>query len=379
MEQLIRDYPDFLLGEHQPPCLSLYQPTHLSHPENAQDPIRFRVLLKALEKSLRAKYPSHDIPALLQPFEALAKDRDFWNHTNLGLAVFGAPGLFRVYKLPRPVLERAVVDDSFHTKPLMRIVQSADSYQVLGLSRSSFSMYEGNRDTLYRLPPIEGVPYTANDQALAAPDSREGAHRAYGRRAAAHHGTDVKQDADDRDIRKFFRAVDRAVTEHFSGSSGQRLILAALPQHHRLFRSISRNQFLISEGIEANPEALSLETLRERAWELMLPHYLKRLAGFVEAFGAASSNGRGAESLDAIAAAAFAGKVETLLVEADRVIPGKLNFEPRNADSGKRLNHEVDDLLDDISEQVLRTGGEVIIVPTERMPTQTGAAAIYRF
>jgi hypothetical protein len=27
----------------------------------------------------------------------------------------------------------------------------------------------------------------------------------------------------------------------------------------------------------------------------------------------------------------------------------------------------------------LKTGGEVVIVPAERMPTQTGIAAIYRY
>ena len=36
---------------------------------------------------------------------------------------------------------------------------------------------------------------------------------------------------------------------------------------------------------------------------------------------------------------------------------------------------EVDDLLDDLGEQVLRTGGEVVMVPTERMATGTGAGA----
>jgi hypothetical protein len=39
----------------------------------------------------------------------------------------------------------------------------------------------------------------------------------------------------------------------------------------------------------------------------------------------------------------------------------------------------VDDLLDEVSEHALKTGGEVVIVPAERMPTDTGVAAIYRF
>jgi hypothetical protein len=39
----------------------------------------------------------------------------------------------------------------------------------------------------------------------------------------------------------------------------------------------------------------------------------------------------------------------------------------------------VDDLLDDLGERALKAGGEVVIVPAERMPTDTGVAAVYRF
>ena len=83
-----------LASVHQPPCLSLYQPTHRRHPENQQDPIRFRNLVKELEASLRQKYPAIETRLLLEPFEALAHDHDFWNHTLDGLAVLGGPGCF---------------------------------------------------------------------------------------------------------------------------------------------------------------------------------------------------------------------------------------------------------------------------------------------
>ncbi len=83
------------------PCLSLYQPTHRRHPDNQQDPIRFRHLVKALETSLRQQHAADAVKALLEPFEALAQDHDFWNHTLDGLAVLGAPGLFRVFLLQR--------------------------------------------------------------------------------------------------------------------------------------------------------------------------------------------------------------------------------------------------------------------------------------
>ncbi|HEX5513293.1 MAG TPA: hypothetical protein VFY81_02780, partial [Gammaproteobacteria bacterium] len=134
MHVLADDFTTGTFRAPEPPCLSLYQPTHRSHPEKAQDPIRFRNLVKSMEESLRQKYPKRDIESLLQPFYTLADDSVFWNTTQEGLAVLASPDIFRVYKLQRPVAELAVVADSFHIKPLLRIVQSADRYQILGLS-----------------------------------------------------------------------------------------------------------------------------------------------------------------------------------------------------------------------------------------------------
>lgn len=39
----------------------------------------------------------------------------------------------------------------------------------------------------------------------------------------------------------------------------------------------------------------------------------------------------------------------------------------------------VGDMLDDLAEAVLRTGGDVVVVPTERMPSDTGLAASFRY
>ena len=52
MHSLTQDYPGVLLSEQEAPCLSIYQPTHRQHPENVQDPIRFRNLVKSLKESL---------------------------------------------------------------------------------------------------------------------------------------------------------------------------------------------------------------------------------------------------------------------------------------------------------------------------------------
>jgi hypothetical protein len=381
MDFVLKDYPIELLAARGSPCLSLYQPTHRQFPDNRQDPIRFRNLLKQLSDSLQQKYPQQSGEPLLAPFEALAEDRKFWNCTWDGLAVLSAPDFFRVFRLQRPVPELAVVADSFHTKPLLRIVQSADRYQVLALSRSEIKLYEGNRDALDLAELASGVPRTLEEalgEELTESHLTFSSHRG-GAGGEIFHGHGSKKDEVDLDAERFFRAIDRAILEHHSRPSGLPLILAALPEHHGLFRRITHNPFLLPEGIDVHPDAIAIDELRERAWRSVEPYYLARLAKLVDEFQEARSKGVGTDDLQQIAEAATQGRVATVLIDADRVVPGRIDQETGHAEF-RGLDHpDVDDLLDDLGEMVLGKGGDVVIVPADRMPTQIGAAAIYRF
>ena len=382
MHSLVNDYAAGLLDAHENPCLSLYQPTHRCHPENQQDPIRFRNLVKSMEQSLRQKCTARAVEALLDPFLALADDRDFWNHTLDGLAVLAAPGLFRVYLLQRLVPELVVVADTFHIKPLMRILQSADRYQVLGLNRREIKLYEGNRDVLDEIELAQGVPRTITDalgEELTEPHLTVAS---YGKGAGGppmRHGHGSKKDEVDIDSERFFRAVDRAILEHHSRLSGLPLILAALPQYHNLFRRVSQNPFLMADGIGIHPDALPGDALRDHAWRVVEPQYLARLAGLVEEFGRAKSKGLGSDELAPVAEAAVTGRVATLLIEAEGRVPGRIDYTSGRIEFRDLAHPEVDDLLDDVGELVVNKGGQVVIVPADRMPTRTGIAAIYRF
>ena len=382
MNLLANDYPDVILGKREAPCLSLYQPTHRQHPENLQDPIRFRNLIKQLAQSLQRKYPDRAIEPLLAPLHALADDTQFWNHTLDGLAVLAAPGFFRAYRLQRPVPELAVVADSFHAKPLLRIVQSADRYHVLGLNRHTVRLFEGNRDSLDEISLAPEVPRTLDD-ALQRDIERERAIRTHGQiepgKMGRHGASDIKQDAVRADTERFFRAVDRSVLEYHSRPTGLPLLLAALPEHHHLFREVSRNPNLLPVSLDINPDDLTLDELCKRAWAKVQPYYLERLAGLVDRFHAAMPREHATDDLADAAHAVVAGRIATLLLDAERQVPGRMDAASGEITLGKLDEPDTDDLLDDLGERVLATGGEVVMVPTERMPTRSGLAAIYRF
>jgi hypothetical protein len=265
---------------------------------------------------------------------------------------------------------------------LRRFLQSVDCYQILCLSSDKIRLFEGNRDVLDEIDVAAGVPRTLTE---ALGDERTEPHltvASYGGvgqgSTPMHHGQGGKKDEVEIDADRFFRAIDRAVLEHHSKPSGLPLILAALPEHHARFRQVSHNPFLMAEGITINPEALSIDQLRERAWQVVAPQYQARLTTLADEFAAAKPKGLGSDDLAQVAQAASAGRVATLLIEADRQIAGRLD----GATGGIELDHlshpRVDDLLDDLGELVEKMGGKVQVIPADQIPTQTGLAAIYR-
>jgi hypothetical protein len=153
----------------------------------------------------------------------------------------------------------------------------------------------------------------------------------------------VKEEATDHETERFFRAVDRAVMDHHSQPSGLPLLLAALPEHHHLFRAVSRNPLLAPVAIDIHPDDLSLDALRERAWRLVEPNYLERLRHLVEAYGTATSKGLGTDDIPQAAKAAMAGRIATLLIEADRQIPGAMNDATGAITLDELADPEVDD------------------------------------
>lgn len=103
------------------------------------------------------------------------------------------------------------------------------------------------------------------------------------------------------------------------------------------------------------------------------------MEGLLNQFGTSHGKGLASDQLEEIGQAAAQGRVATLLVEAERQIPGCVDKTEGKATPATSEAATTPDLLDELTIWTLEQGGEVVVVPVERMPTQSGAAAIYRF
>jgi len=140
---------------------------------------------------------------------------------------------------------------------------------------------------------------------------------------------------------------------------------------------VSHNPYLLAEGIQMGVNLLGREALRDEAWRVMEPRYHARLRELLDAYGAASGRGLATDDLTHALEFASDGRVGTLLLEAERRIPGYADGRmPRLVDPGEP---GTGDILDDLAERVLKTGGQVIVAPRGSMPSATGLAAVFRY
>jgi hypothetical protein len=384
MELLTKELLQELLAVDQGPFLSLYMPAGRTHPENLKNPIRFKNLVSELEESLLQKYSVNEIKEYLEPMEALINDNDVWNYTKDGVAVFSAKGMFKVVELHKSVEELAMVADSFHTKPLWQYLQSLDQFHLLGLTLHDIKLFEGNRHSLTEVELTSDTPKTITEALGDELTDKHSTTASYGgtggESTAMHHGHGGKKEETEKDAERYFRVVADAIYEHYSKPTEWPLILAALPEHHNLFQKVNKNPLLLSNGIAINPSSVSSDQLAKMAWNIMEPEYNLKLDSLVDRFEQARANGKGSDDYKEVAVAAVEGRVDTLIVEADLIIPVRItNLVTGNTQKKKLKNPRVDDLLDDMGELVLKMGGQVMVLPTEKMPSDKGLAAIFRY
>lgn len=379
--EIVTIFPhELLTEEHNDSCISLYQPTYRQVPGNEQNSIRFKNLVHQIELSLKETASKQEVEERMQPFKEIAESREFWRFTKDGLAVFASADRCIVYILQRSVKEFSVVANSFHIKPLIRVYQSADRYHLLGINRKQFAMFEGTR---YQVEKIDMDPSILNTfKDAIGEDFDDKIVQATGsgpNNEVKMHGQGSKKDIIQKETKKFFRVADNEVMTHFSQPMQLPVFLVALDENHALFQQVSKNKHVRKQGIKADYQSMSLKELQNTAWDILEPLYIEKTYDLVQEFENAKARNQASDDIAQIVRAASEGRIRRVLIEADKVYPGQVDKTTGELKEARLDHPEIDDVLDDITELVFQQNGEVVVIPNERMPSNTGAAATYRY
>jgi hypothetical protein len=378
--ELVHDFPHPMIFEKKYPCISIYMPKHVHANEMKQDRLQFRHLIKECESALNIKYDEETTKGYLKNLTDLEEEDDFWLTPAQGLGFFADSQRCIVYPLQSSVEPLAIVADSFHIKPLIKTFQFTQKVQILGIDAENFALFEGNR---YGIKPIKLA-----DDAPVTQEAAIGIHKAEsylsrgsygGANAGMYHGQGGRKDESERSIEKFFRFIDHYVLENYSKESKCPLILLALNEHHSVFRSVSDNPYLMKEGIKGDFESFDLKELSGKVNTLLEPLNIQKLQDKLDRYQAALSLSKGSDKIAEITKAALEGRIETLLIEENRIVKGQINPRNQQVDFKDPQTTLMDDVLDDLAQLVLKNRGEVYLIPKTIFESKYGIGAIYRY
>ena len=367
------------------PCVSIYIPTHQMGAETQQDPIRLKNQLAKAEEMLTANGTSAtDIADMLQPAAELVNNQDFWQHQNSGLALFINPGQFRYYKVPIEFEESTFTSDQFHMKPLLPLLANDGQFYILAASQNKVGLYQATRNSVQ---PVD-LGSTPLDLATALQyDDPEESIQGHSASRSSGKGSDGQivfsgqgsgKDSENTDILRFFQLVADGVHKVLAGQEVP-LAFMGVDFLFPLYKRANNYPHLMEEAVAYQPDQLSPEEIRDRAYKLVEPQFQADRKTASEQYGSLRNNNQATADLSMILDAAHNGQIDTLIVASNTQKWGSFDAKARQADFHDEQTANSRDLLDLAASKAMATDAKVYIVDREEVPDKADAAATLRY
>lgn len=382
METLTYEEVKTLAQQNQRPSVSIYQPTHRTAPDNQQNPIRFRNLLREAERMLaESGMKARDIEALLAPAAALIEQSLFWRHVYDGLALFIAPGDFHVYRLPFPVEEQVVIAPSYYLKPILAQFTNNGHYFILAFSQNEVRLLEGTRFGVGEINLPESVPGSLEEAIgeYEAPPTGIMARASGGGGAAVFYGGAGDEQRKIR-VGQFLNRLDASLRPIFLEQHAP-VVLAGVDYLMPIYRKESDYPHIMAEGVPGNPDLLRPEALHAEAWPIVAPYFSKATDAVFEQYQQLATTGQATDDLAEVVAAAWFGRVDKLVIAVDADVWGRFDPETGAVTHFQGRQDSADDLalLDFAAMQTIARGGVVYALPQDEMPTYSPVLAVLRY
>ncbi len=391
-----------LLDVNETPSVSIYMPIERQEMTNKALRLQLRAQVDEVEERLEATESVDDEEAkkVLEPLRAMLDERDLFDHSGDGLAIFVAPGLTARYFLPVRFEATTVVGSNFHTRPLLEHIAMPSDYWVLAIGEKEVSFWEGS-PTGVQAKEIEDLPKNLQEALMIEQEKgQDGLNYQTGSNytsggsttdsgggsrslpSPVYHGHGGGKEEHKAYLKRYFSEVSQGIRDYLGNAEGP-VILAAVDFCHPIFKDASRLRNLADEGIEGNVHYWNNKDIYEAAWPIAKRQMDQRLEKALEEWERAYGKGNGEQDLATVGRRVIESRVHRLLLDEEAELWGQFD---RTTGEIKRLSDDADeeekamavDVYDEIAETVVQLGGDVVVLPSERMPTKTGIGAILR-
>jgi hypothetical protein len=346
------------------PAVTIYSPTHRSYPDNQQDPVRVRNLVREAKKRLDQESGDGTVVrAISDTLDGLVEEIDF-EHSLDSVAIFAGDEVAEVHYLPFRLDAEVVIDETFATRNLLFALNRSPRYRVLVLSEKPTRLFEGSHDDL------EEVIGSGFPHANLGPDGT-------GPVKGTPHGHSAVRDERHRE---FFREVERRFSP-VQTADPLPLVLVGIGRNLAFFREVSKHGGQIVATLEGSHDKTPPHELGKKVWPLVLESILAQKNARLGELEQAVSAGKSASGLEQVWRAAKEGRGAVLLVEigyrqsADLMADG-VTLRPGTGHGGPEA---LDDAVDEVIETVYGMGGEVVFVEPGTLEKHQRIALVLRY
>lgn len=355
----------FLAG-CQGPCITIVVPAH--HP-GAQEGSR-KALVHALVRTA-GEHLTHgklvdkvQAAELLAPLEEIARELGA-EAGGAGFAIFRSPEYTARYYLPGGPAEKLVIAGHFSLTPFVADAYAPHDFFVLGLSTKRLRLFRYLNGECRELTLPAGVPPSldaagAFDKPDHALETRSASGPSTGTMRGVRVGTLSDREKFPEYLHHFFETVDRELKPTLDGKP---LLLMGVHEEVAAYRRVAKHAQVLAADCLGSIDLLTLPDVAARAAKAAREQHQLIGERVLAEYREMPDRARTLADVPAIARAAAESRVHRLCVRAGAEVAGPGG----------------EDLINAAVVETLRAGGEVFMLPQDKMAPADPLAAILRY
>jgi hypothetical protein len=363
------------LAAAKPPCITVAVQTG----GNAR--ARLENAIRQIEREVTARDPA--IPkSVFAPFhDSLAAIAEL--RPTGSLVILSSPDFHRKFETEAPVQEVVLVEDEFHLRSLLPLLNRKTEFYILALSQNHpriLHCTESESGEVAFTPdvPKDYLQSRETRQPDHTLDNRSSAGPSVGSMKGVLSGSSSDADNKDEYHLNYYKMIERGV-KHLLGETGIPLVVVAVEHELALYRSVNTYPATVEPGVHGAPDGLKGGEMHKRALELIQSQPTAPVKKELEHFEKFAGTGHASSHAQEIVKAAYEGRISHLFLQESAEYRG--NFDEMRQ---KVKRHDdgvapMRDLLNEAVVQTLRHGGDALVLPAKDMPNGAPICAIFRY
>lgn len=338
-------------------CVSIMVRTHRTHPDNQQDALALKNLLKEAETRLSAEYSADVAAGRMAKLNRLASQVDHQKNLE-GLVLFANADVAQFHQLPVDVQSRVVIDETFATRDLVRAKHEQANFYALVVSRRNARLIKAHSE---HVDAEVGEPFPIENESLFSTNKHQ---------LTMAKGTDQLHE-------EFFSQVDKVVQNAVKEDPAP-VILCTEERNRDHYLKVSSG-LVIAGHLNMNRDDEPAHAIVKEAWPIMKSYVEKTNSDRLSELSKAVSQQKFLSDLGDIWRAVNEGRGRTVFVERGYFQPARLDGDavvPVESPNGSDV---VDDIVDEIVERTMQNGGEAVFMNGNDLEAFHGIALITRY